>query len=84
MKLYHISQNQNNEYDTFSDLVVAAESEEEAKSIHPGQAPWRENPWQEGTSYWCKSPDQVKAEYIGEAASHIKKGSIICSSFHAG
>jgi hypothetical protein len=81
MKLYHISQNQNNDYDTFSDLVVAAESEEEARNIHPSQ--WRENPWAYFDA-WCKSPDQVKVEYIGEAANHIKKGSIICSSFHAG
>lgn len=82
MKLYHISQSENNDYDTYSDLVVAAESEEEARHIHPQQH--RDDPWKEDIySTWCKSPDQVKVKYIGEAAKGIKKG-IICSSFHAG
>jgi hypothetical protein len=80
MKLYHISQTQNNDYDTYSDLVVCTESEEEARNIHPAQ--WSENPWND-SSTWCRSPDQVKVEYIGEAASHLEKG-IVCASFHAG
>ena len=81
MKLYHISQSVNNDYDTFSDAIVCAASEEEARNIHPG---WGTDPWREDTyGTWCKSPDQVKVEYIGEAASHLVKG-VICSSFHAG
>jgi hypothetical protein len=83
MKLYHISQSQNNEYDTFSDLIVAAESEEEARGIHPEASPWKTDPWNDNYGCWCKSPDQVKVEYIGEAAKHIEKG-IVCASFHAG
>lgn len=81
MKLYHISQSVNNDYDTFSDAVVCAASEEDARNTHPG---WGEDPWKEdryGT--WCKSPDEVTVKYIGEAAEGIEKG-IICSSFHAG
>ena len=83
MKLYHISQEENNDYDTYSDLVVAAESEEEARMIHP--ASYSEDPWKDQSPYgsWCKTPDQVDVEYIGEAASGIEKG-IICASFHAG
>lgn len=35
MKIYLISQDINNGYDTYSDAVVIAENEEEAKRIHP-------------------------------------------------
>lgn len=35
MKLYQLWQNVNNEYDTFSDCVVAAETAAEAQRIHP-------------------------------------------------
>lgn len=84
MKLYHISQNVNNDYDTYSDLVVCANSENEARNIHPSS--YKEDPWNNTTCFdnsWCKSPDEVIVEYIGEAASHVKSG-IICRSFHAG
>lgn len=82
MKLYHISQTENDDYDTYSDLVVCAESEDEARLIHPSQ--YKENPWADDVySSWCKSPDQVTVEYLGEAAEHLEKG-IICASFHAG
>ena len=83
MKLYHLSQNVNNEYDTFSDMVVCAESEDEARLIHPSH--WRADPWKEDRPYstWCKTPDQVTVKYLGEAAESLEKG-VICSSFHAG
>ena len=35
LKIFKISQNVNTEYDTFSDAIVIAESEEDAKRIHP-------------------------------------------------
>jgi len=35
MKIYKISQNINLGYDTYSDAIVIAENEEEAKKIHP-------------------------------------------------
>ena len=35
MKLYLISQDVNDGYDTYDSAVVAAESEEDARSIHP-------------------------------------------------
>lgn len=87
MKLYLISQSENNGYDTFSDAVVCAESEVAARYIHPygiGIAIDNFDPWAWSTyDCWCKSPDAVKVEYIGEAASHLVKG-IVCASFHAG
>ena len=35
LNLYLISQNVNNDYDTFGSAVVAARDEEDARSIHP-------------------------------------------------
>ena len=35
LNLYLISQNVNNDYDTFDSAVVAARDEEDARSIHP-------------------------------------------------
>jgi hypothetical protein len=47
MNLYKISQNANDDWDTYDSAVVAAESESEAKLIHPsewGEAEWKELP----------------------------------------
>lgn len=83
MKLYHIWQEKNNGYDTHSDMVVCAESEEEARKIHP----YWPNPWDNGifgrNSSWCNKPEDVHVLYLGEAAENIEKG-VICASFHAG
>ena len=46
MKLYKISQDENNEYDTFDSAIVCAESEEEAKKIHPAEMDYDEE------GYW--------------------------------
>ena len=82
LKLYHISQSENSGWDTFSDLVVCANSEDEARHIHPSQ--YKDDPWAEDAySAWCKSPDQVEVVYIGIAAPDVKPG-IVCASFHAG
>jgi hypothetical protein len=82
VKLYHLSQNERTGYDTFSDMVVCAESEEEARNIHPSH--WNDDPWKEDMyGVWCKSPDRVEVKYLGEAADDLEKG-VICSSFHAG
>ena len=84
MKLYHISQDEVRGYDTFSDMVVCAESEDEARKIHPATcSPNSEDPWSYRWSGWSTSPEQVKVKYLGEAADDLEKG-IICSSFHAG
>jgi hypothetical protein len=92
VKLWWISQHSNEDYDTYSDAVVAAENEESARNLHPaGYYKYRDGRWW-GTradgSEWepCNSwsaPDQVTAEYIGDAKKGTKTG-VICASFHAG
>lgn len=79
MKLYLISQNVNTGYDTYSDAVVCANSEQEARLIHPdGYSKVKADSYDP----WCDASD-VKVEYIGEADKSIKEG-VICASFHAG
>jgi hypothetical protein len=77
LKLYKLSQNANNWFDTYDSCIVAAESAEEAVQINPS------GKWEEKYSGWCSSVEQVECEYIGEAAEHITKG-VVLSSFNAG
>lgn len=82
MKLFLISQSKNRDYDTYSEAVVCAETEEDAINMHPGGKPY---PWWEGgfpDTTWCE-PVHVEATYIGEASSEFDQ-CVICASFHAG
>lgn len=81
MKLWLISQNETRGSDTFDSAVVAAETAEDAKQIHPmGDDSWNSS---YRLSLWCSSPEKVSVEFIGEAATGIGKG-VILSSFNAG
>lgn len=76
-------------YDTFSDFVCLAESEEEARKIHP------ENQWGYGQTIvddhdeiagtWVKY-SETKATLVGTVSEDYEtpKHKIICASFHAG
>jgi hypothetical protein len=79
MKLYLISQNVNNGYDTFDSAVVSANSEEDARTIHPGDYPW--DGMREAYGPWTDS-NNVVVEYLGEYAG-VERG-VICASFNAG
>ena len=75
--IYKISQRENNGYDTYDSAIVVAESEEEARLIHPnGRSVFDDDEW-------CK-PKYVKVELIGVASDEIELGTIICASFNAG
>ena len=45
MKLWHISQSTNDDYDTFDSAVVAAETQAEAKHMHPYGHTWVDGKW---------------------------------------
>ncbi len=83
MKLWLISQTENNNYDTFDSAVVAADTEEEAKAVPPN-VPFNDNPPKWDEYVWASSPAKVTAEYIGEAKPGTPAGTVICSSFNAG
>ena len=84
MKLYLISQSENDGYDTYSDAVVCAESEEDAKKIHPSDYRDDEEVTEKEEQYgtWT-TLSNVDAKYIGEAKEGSERG-VVCSSFHAG
>lgn len=82
MKLYLLTQDANNDYDTYDSAIVAANNKEEARFIHPDN---HRNPWDgngELCCSWCDAAS-VKVEYIGKAKAGTKKG-VILSSFNAG
>lgn len=78
MNLYLLSQDENNGYDTYDSVVVAAKSENDARNIKPDGSVW-------GARYsaWCPSPDDVTVQLIGKAVKGTTQG-IICASFNAG
>ena len=61
MKLYLISQSVNNDYDTYSDAVVCAENEEEARKICPNES----YPYDEKTEtfHWWVNIGTDKEQY---------------------
>lgn len=94
MKLWLISQDQNNGYDTYDSAVVAAENEVLAKTIHPsGYYVWVQGKvhfkFSDGhtelafSNNWASDLDAVKVEFLGEAKEGTEEG-IICASFNAG
>jgi hypothetical protein len=81
MKLYLITQEVNNDYDTYDSAVVCAENEDKARMIHPGVI----EDWdgeQKTWSTWCSSKD-VDVRLIGTARKGILEG-VVCASFNAG
>lgn len=85
MKLYLLSQTENNGYDTHDSMVVAARNEDDARMIHPRDEsfPDRDNWADDLYSSWASSPKRVKVEHIGQAKPHTARG-IILASFNAG
>lgn len=96
-KLYKISQDPNDGYDTYDSAVVCAESPDDAKLIFPGSSAdvvWGEDcdgnwawitdgDYSSLDNYWAP-PYKIIAEFIGIAADDIKVGTVIVASFHAG
>ena len=81
MKLWLISQTENKDLGTFYSAVVAAETEEAARTIHPAAGPFYDiGCWHE---LWANNPESVIVKYLGEASKEIKEG-VVCSSFNAG
>lgn len=62
MKLYLLTQNLNNNYDTYDSCVVAAENEADARTIHPSEfvTHYKDNKWF-GT-YSTKNGDEYETE----------------------
>lgn len=74
MKLYLISQDSNNNYDTYDSAVVAARNAEEAKKTKIGDI----GPY----GSWV-SPSKVEVKLIGTAVKGTEEG-VLLGSFNAG
>ena len=84
MKLYHICQNENQDYDTFDSAVVCAHDEETARNTDPCSGKQRsKEDWASSFNSWCRSADAVTVKYLGEAADGMQSG-VICASYNAG
>ncbi len=84
MKLFLISQDENQNYETYDSAVVAAPDEESARRMHPGG----ENGAFANFSplvyrNWCTSADKVTVKLIGDAVPGLPLG-VVCASFNAG
>jgi len=79
MNLYLISQTENRDWDTYDSTVVAAPSEEAAKTMHPNGGFVSETNY----SGWVKSPESVSCQLIGIASDGTPQ-KVICTSFNAG
>ena len=77
MNLYLLTQNENNDYDTYDAIVVAAESEDQARLITP-----YDRGYYQSFGGWA-SPDKVAVELIGESVPGTEAG-VILASFNAG
>jgi len=80
MNLWKISQTVNTSWDTFDSAVVAAETEDEAVRMHPGDGDISED---KGFETWTTKPVDVTCVYLGIAKDNTPKG-VICASYNAG
>jgi hypothetical protein len=82
-KLYLISQDKVNGYDSYDSAVVCAESPEAAREIHPNG--YSNNDWKTSlhTDVWVTYEDRhiIKVKYLGESNESI---GLILASFNAG
>lgn len=80
MKLYLLTQNENNTYDTYDACVVCAKNEADAKTITPRGKVFKE--FEQWTD-WANTTSGITCEEIGEANSEQQRG-VILSSFNVG
>lgn len=89
MNLYKISQDVNNDWDTYDSAVVVAESAEAAKKIIPAYHGGRldDDDYDDSIYDWAK-PEDVKVEFIGLAdeayLDSLDGRTTVVSSYNAG
>lgn len=88
MNLYKISQDVNNNWDTYDSAVVVAENEDEARKIIPDQIGVPDK-WDIRfiNRQWTK-PENVKVEFLGKVdgdyLNNLGSETTVVSSFNAG
>lgn len=79
MNIYKISQEVNIDWDTYDSAVVYAESEQDARAMHPAGRDDGED-WDKRT--WASQED-VKVEFLGTVGGNVEPR-VIVASFNAG
>jgi len=81
MKLYLLTQDENQAEETFESCVVVADDEEGARNVHPF------GDW-DRVDAWCYEPESVTVTYLGDARKDLEKAgfslkvnNVICGSF---
>jgi hypothetical protein len=97
--LWKLRQDVNNDYDTYDSAVVVASSPMLASQIHPALYSdtgkviyyfdrssdcWRQHENGSADSRSWVQPNDVQVTCIGEAASWLGEGAVVCSSYNAG
>lgn len=89
MKLFLLTQSKNNGYDTYDSAVVAAETEDAARLIHPSSRHDTEQKVLTRRQFmalkhygWAKDPNYVTVREIG--TTETETPGVICASFNAG
>ena len=87
MNIYKISQNENNDYDTFDSMVVIAKDENEARIMCPSfdSSDYIKYDFTSGfgNSEWASKLENVTVEYIGKAKKN-EVARIVLASYNAG
>ena len=87
MYIYKVSQDENNDYDTYDSFVVVAFNEDQARKTSPNDnddfSYYDFNVDYGRDCYWASSESNVKVELIGVADEKYTEPTIICSSFNA-
>ena len=90
MNIYLLTQEEKCGYGLYASVVVVAESEEQAKTIHPDYsdkgiiAQKDDDRWNNKWTFWASSPEKVEVKFIGRADKNIKEPTIILKSFNEG
>ncbi|MFT6836289.1 MAG: hypothetical protein ACJA0H_002338 [Francisellaceae bacterium] len=81
MNIYKLSQDINDNYDTFDSAIVIADTEDKAREINPASGKWYAECDGEWVAY--NKISLIKVELIGTAIEGSKEG-VVVASFNAG
>lgn len=88
MNIYHISQDVNDDWNTYDSAIVAAVNETEARKIHPDRlgGKWWEEEHPDSSRTWASRLEDVVVVHIGKVDGPLEypQGHVFCSSFNAG
>ena len=72
LNIYYIYQDENTDVNTYHAAVVIAESEEQAREMHP------DGDWDRVDS-WCLEPEDVKVRLLGKAKKNTEQSMVLSS-----